>query len=75
MFVHCYIDGADKNHPVKKLGPLGKTTWDLWIGNSEADYHTAGFRGFDGRIDEVRIYNRSLSPAEIKTLATATQAK
>ena len=70
--VHCYVDGADKNHPVEKPGPLGKTTWDLWIGNSEVDYGTGEFLGFDGRIDEVRIYNRPLSPAEIKALATAT---
>ena len=70
--VHCYVDGTDKNYPLEKPGPRRKTTWDLCIGNSEVNYGTGEFLGFDGRIDEVRIYNRALSPEEIKALATAT---
>jgi hypothetical protein len=37
-------------------------------------HHTSEVSAFDGLIDEVRIYNRALSAAEIKKLATATQA-
>jgi hypothetical protein len=38
------------------------------------DHGTGEFLAFDGFIDEVRIYNRALSPAEIKALASATKA-
>jgi Concanavalin A-like lectin/glucanases superfamily len=72
--VRSYIDGVVNGHPVKNPGPLKKSTWDLCIGNSVVDYGTGEFLAFDGLIDEVRIYNRALSPDEIKTLAAATQA-
>ena len=42
-------------------GSIGTATMDLHIGNS-----LAGTRGYDGLIDEVRIYNRALTPAEIQ---------
>jgi hypothetical protein len=71
---HCYIDGVDKSRPVKKPGPLSKCGWDLCIGNSVVDYGTGEFLAFDGVIDEVRIYNRALSPTEIKALATGSHA-
>jgi hypothetical protein len=72
--VRCYIDGLEKNHPLKNPGPLKKSTWDLCIGNNVTDYGTGEFLAFDGLIDEVRIYNRALSAAEIKALAAATKA-
>ncbi|HEY5233490.1 MAG TPA: LamG-like jellyroll fold domain-containing protein [Verrucomicrobiae bacterium] len=72
--VHCYIDGVEKGHPVKNAGPLKKSTWDLCIGNSVVDYGTGEFLAYDGLIDEVRIYNRALSSAEIKALFNATSA-
>jgi hypothetical protein len=73
--MRCYIDGAEKTHPLKNPGPLKKDRWDLCIGNSVVDYGTGEFLAFDGLIDEVRIYNRALSAEEIKLLATATEAK
>ena len=42
--------------------------------NSVVASPDGSFLAYDGLIDEVRIYNRALSAAEIKTLATATQA-
>jgi Concanavalin A-like lectin/glucanases superfamily len=71
----CYIDGAVVGSAkVKQPGPLKKSGWDLCIGNSVVDYGTGEFIAFEGLIDEVRIYNRALSPEEIKALATATHA-
>jgi hypothetical protein len=70
---HSYLDGSGPSHPAKN-GPLKKSTWDLCIGNSVVDYGTGEFLAFDGLIDEVRIYNRALSEAEIKALFTATHA-
>ena len=73
--VHCYIDGVERGgHPVKNPGPLKKSSWDLCIGNSIVDYETGEFVAYDGLIDEVRIYDRALSTAEIQALATATHA-
>ena len=71
--VRCYLDGIGSSHPAKN-GPLKKSTWDLCIGNSLVDYGTGEFLAFDGLIDEVRIYNRALSPEEITALAKATSA-
>ena len=59
---------------MKTSRPLSKNSWDLCIGNSVMDDGTGEFLAYDGLIDEVRIYNRALSAAEIKLLATATQA-
>ena len=70
--VSFYIDGVGRGRPSRNPGPLKKTGWDLCIGNSVVDYGTGEFQAFDGMIDEVRIYNRALSVAEIKMLATAT---
>ena len=66
--VRCYTDGMEKSRQVKNHGPLKKTSWDLCIGNSVIGYGTGEMLAFDGLIDEVRIYNRALSAAEIKAL-------
>ena len=72
--VHLYVDGQDKGHPIRNGGPLKKSGWDLCIGNTVVDYGTGEFVGYDGLIDEVRIYNRALSTDEIKLLAAADHA-
>lgn len=69
-----YIDGVGRGRVSRNPGSLKKTGWDLCIGNSVVDYGTGEFLAYDGMIDEVRIYNRALSAAEIKILATATAA-
>jgi hypothetical protein len=69
-----YVDGAEKVKPLKNPKPLHKNNWDVCIGNSVVDYGTGEFLAFDGLIDEVRVYNRALTAAEVKALATATNA-
>ncbi len=62
-FGRLYIDGQLKSYQPWNGQPGGcTTTQPLRIGY----YSPVG--GFDGLIDDVRIYNRSLSDAEIKSL-------
>jgi predicted RNA-binding Zn-ribbon protein involved in translation (DUF1610 family) len=72
--MRCYVDGLEVSRRLRNAGPLKKSSWDLCIGNSVVDYGTGEFLAFNGLIDEVRIYNRALSPAEIESLAAATRA-
>jgi hypothetical protein len=72
--VSCYVDGVESSRREKNSKPLKKTLWDLCIGNSTVEYGTGELMAFDGWIDEIRIYNRALTTAEIKALATGTQA-
>lgn len=72
--MRCYIDGAETSRRTRRPGPMSKSGWDLCIGNSVVDYGWGELMAFDGLIDEVRIYNRALSPAEIKALAMAAHA-
>ena len=69
-----YLDGVERGQDKGHHGPISKNNWDLCIGNSVIDDGVGQFVAYDGLIDEVRIYNRSLSAEEIKLLATATQA-
>jgi len=71
-FLRLYVDGVEKQKQTRKTGPLLKSHWDLCIGNSVVEY-AGEFLGFEGLIDEVRIYNRALSAAEIKVIATGQQ--
>jgi hypothetical protein len=61
-----YVDGAlvDSN-PESSLRPadMGKTLYD-YIGRSNYSWDAY----LDGNIDEFRVYNRALSPAEIRAL-------
>jgi uncharacterized protein len=63
-----YVDGAlvDAN-PESSLRPvdMGKTLYD-YIGRSNYSWDPY----LDGNIDEFRVYNRALSPAEIRALAS-----
>jgi hypothetical protein len=72
--LRCYVDNMEKSSVLRNSSPLRKNTWDVCIGNTAIDYGTGEFLGFDGLIDEVRIYNRALSGDEIRALATATHA-
>jgi hypothetical protein len=71
--IRSYLDGSGPARATKSP-VLKKNKWDLCIGNTVIEYTTQDFLAFDGVIDEVRIYNRALSPDEIKALATATHA-
>ena len=61
-----YIDGAsvNVNEVQAPAGSKSSESDDLYIANNPSDT-----RAFDGRIDDVRIYNCTLSAAEIAKLA------
>jgi len=59
---------------LKTIGPLIPNNWDLCIGNTVVNYRNKrDFSAYDGLLDEVRLYNRVLSPDEIKALASSLQ--
>lgn len=62
-----YMNGSE----VGSLGKTGALSTDsevsAWIGSNPP---AVGSNAFDGRIDEVRIYNRALSETEITALST-----
>jgi hypothetical protein len=66
MKMKLYLDGEKVGEAATTLLPkdLGNTTQN-WLGRSQyvADAY------FFGLLDEFRIYNRALSPAEIRYLA------
>lgn len=67
--IKIYINGEYKN---KKTGGVGGVNSDQG-GNFYMGRHWYGEYFYKGFIDEVRIYNRVLSPAEIKARYNATK--
>jgi hypothetical protein len=62
-----YVDGVSVvNDGVLPGDPIPATTEDLYIGTKDAADNPADT--FDGKIDEVRIYNRGLSASEVARL-------
>lgn len=61
-----YIDGAFENSHTNTTSGAQISTWDLHIGRRK--YQPTGWEYYEGLIDEVRIYNRALSEAEIESL-------
>jgi hypothetical protein len=68
--VHLYINGVQADGTGSSgTGPeQDDAGTPLTIGNRQVD----SAKGFTGAIDDVRVYNRVLSSAEIQTLADAT---
>jgi len=62
--IRIYVDGTEEDSHTEGLASIGITNQRLWIG--EFDNWSGYF--FPGLIDEVRIYNRALTEAEIKAL-------
>lgn len=60
-----YIDG-DSAGTASFSGSFNNNSFDIWIGNDGVSSPTAGT--FDGLIDDVRVYNRALTPSEIQRL-------
>ena len=56
-----YINGSQHGSNVAKTGNINTTTADTVIGLRT----TSSDRGFEGQIDEVKIYNRALTSTEI----------
>lgn len=69
--IHLYVNGAaaDSSTIVNGVGAQsGESGIPFTIGNRTVD----SARGFNGSIDDVRVYNRILSAAEIQELAATT---
>ncbi len=69
--VRLYVNGVEVAS-VPATQPIPTSSRELWIGNEEGriDFN----RQFDGLIDEVSIYNRALSAAEIQSIYNAGSA-
>jgi hypothetical protein len=67
--LHLYVDGQEvSNSPVSYIGTLANhEDAPYYIGTSEPLTEMYEFR-FKGKIDEVRIFDRALNPAEIQKL-------
>ena len=64
-----YVNGAETNSAAPAQGVLDTNTHEVSIGSRQSS--SAGYDcNVKGLIDEVRIYNRALSPAEIVLLAS-----
>ena len=61
--LNVFVDGVQDGGDGAYTAPLDSSTWKLLIGDNEG--HT---KEFNGSIDEVVIYNRSLSDTEILEL-------
>ncbi|UCF17859.1 MAG: LamG domain-containing protein, partial [Phycisphaerales bacterium] len=67
-----YLDGEpDQVTGSSGGGQMNTAASNVVIGNSG---HSVGGYGFDGAIDDVRIYDHVLSPAEIRRLASRPKA-
>ena len=65
-----FVDGVQQQHVLQLQGSIDKNSSDVGIGNSTIEYPDTdpiGF-GFDGVIDELRIYDDALGPDEISEL-------
>ena len=60
--VRLYVNGVEVT-TAEAVGVLPATTSSLWLGRSD------GGTAFSGRLDEIRLYDRTLSAAEVLGLA------
>jgi hypothetical protein len=68
-----YIDGVDRT-PTGVNVNVTSSSQNLIIGAARNNASNAYSAFFNGLIDEVRVYNRALSPAEIQALAQTASA-
>jgi Concanavalin A-like lectin/glucanases superfamily len=66
-----YINGVQAATGSNMLGNLVDTSSPLLLGQSSGGW---GNDSFDGRLDELRIYNRALSASEVSALYNAGNA-
>ncbi len=59
-----FVDGEVVNSRIPAISSIGTNERPLYIGKSTSGYWGGG--AFDGKIDEVVIYNKSLSPEEVQ---------
>ena len=67
--VKMWVDGIERAS-TNNTGNLASSTSAIFLGSA-----TGGAYSFNGTIDEVRIYNRALSPNEIQLHYTANKAR
>ena len=67
-----YIDGKEVFRTLQATGPILKDDDPLLIGGLHASTGDSAFHEFDGIIDDVIIFNRSLSSDEISALYANT---
>jgi Concanavalin A-like lectin/glucanases superfamily len=72
-FVHFYLDGVEVGSPVAVTAPI---KYDFPGSSFYIDGYPVAFcqpppADFTGSIDEVRLYDRALNPAELRSMATA----
>jgi len=66
--MRMYIDGRIQKAVRKIVKDIAVNAFDIGIGNSRGGPDQNEFLGFDGLIDELRIYNRALSEKEVLLL-------
>jgi len=64
--MRLYVNGVEEASAAKSGEIATDSTVETWVG----DAPPTGGRGWDGRIDDVRIYNVALSAAEVESLYT-----
>ena len=63
--VKLFINGVeDSSHQINNFSSITSTSYDLSIGR----FGTYSGYYFDGKLDDVRIYDRALSAAEVQAL-------
>ena len=67
--MRLYLDGLEVGSTAKTGAISSNSTVSVWIGTNPP---SATSRPWDGAIDEGRVYNRSLTPSEIQTLASGS---
>jgi len=70
--IKMYVNGVLEDTNSNPIGNLPINDGNIRIG---ADYKTIPENFFNGTIDEVRIYNRALSPTEVRDLYNADSRK
>ncbi|MDD5397434.1 MAG: LamG domain-containing protein, partial [Candidatus Moranbacteria bacterium] len=68
-FVHVYKNGVEVGTPVAYDGTIKVTTKKMILGRLREE---DAIYPFNGMLDDVRVYNRALSPAEVSQLASWT---
>lgn len=66
-----YVDGMASGTPTTFVGTRNNSNHNLGVGSrmNSDNYYTGGsLYNFNGSVDDVRVYNRALSPEEITTL-------
>ena len=61
--MRLYVDGVLTANHSNYNGEIPKSSGSLYIGKSHTTYESVNF--FNGSIDEIRVWNRSLSSVEI----------